>query len=646
MTVKPNDLVAGYHFVQKLGEGATGTVWLARERDTHLLVAIKLLRTELFPPSSAQVMYERLVQSISRAGRFTHPNLAQTRSTFHQPRLGLFGIVSEYLEGQTLDGIYIPKSVDGRPGASDPRTLAGVLAWFQQIATVLAWLHANGVVHGNVKPRNVMLMTGYDRPIIKLLDLCWSEAQITGGAPEDLRFVSPEQIAGAAPSPASDQWACGKLLHHLLVSSAPPGSQLQALATAPVGLLKVVQHALQTEPRERFPDTGGLFYAIEAVRNHLEQEGGAVRSWEADKRVSQTALVESVGPSQTENVTVPMVLDEVSLPSARVNDGAARAPMKSPVGRTRGFEAQSDLGLGDPVDPLGVDELFEPSGPPLIPEPAKAERRRRIEREPTWEIEAYDDDDFDEKPPRSWTALIGVAALALAFMVVAGAIYVLAGSPDIPILARPHAAGDPAKAPEATKPDAAQAVAEKPEPAKTEASKGEAEPAKNAEAAKAEAARAEAKKAEADKAAAAKAQVEAAKKEKPSGALEGELALLDADCHAKKASACSELGDRYAGGKGTAVNVPRAAVAHERACDLGRLASCPKAGELLLRDGGAASARNARRVFEKACDRQVAAACAELSRLYAEGVGGPANDRLSKAFRARACGLGLKSSCP
>src|SRR5262249_52258607 len=97
MAVKPTHPHSGEYTDQKLGHGSTGEVWLAREKDTHLLVSIKLLRTELFPPSSAQPMYERLVSSITHAGRLTHPNLSQTRATFHQPRLGLYGIVSEYL---------------------------------------------------------------------------------------------------------------------------------------------------------------------------------------------------------------------------------------------------------------------------------------------------------------------------------------------------------------------------------------------------------------------------------------------------------------------------------------------------------------------------------------------------------------------
>jgi serine/threonine protein kinase len=625
MTVKPNDLIAGYHFVQKLGDGGTGTVWLAREKDTHLLVAIKVLRTELFPPSSAQMMYERVVASITSIGRLTHPNLVDTRTTFHQPRLGLYGIVSEYLEGQTLDGIYIPKAVDGRPGASDPRTMAGVLSWFQQIATVLAWLHANGVVHGNVRPRNVMLMTGYERPTIKLLDLCWSNARIVGGAPLDQRFVSPEQIAGGEPTPASDQWAAAKLLHQLLISSAPPGSQTQALSTAPIALLRIVQRALQKDPRERFPDAGGFYYALESVKSQLEQQAGVRGSWDADKRLSETAPVESVPPAQAPRGTVGDPTERVMFesPAEPKDDVAVPAAnprkAKSPVQVTREVNFESPRPTSG--DPLGVDELFEPSDPPLIAPPQKERSRRQLEREVTDAVEAFDD---DERPPRNWMPIVGLCAIVLAIAIISGAYYWTTSRPEITIVDRRDAgvlSGEGKKPPDPTEAKAgSSSIARAPvRPEKTAPT-----PAKTSS-------------------------VTVPLKKPPVSAHEadgeGELSALETECHAKKAAACTELGDRYVGGKGVAKNPTQAAAAYEHACDLGRTSACSKAGEQLLKDGSPAAAKNARRVLEKACDRQVSSACAELARLYAEGIGGAQNDRVAKAFRARACGYGLKSSC-
>src|SRR5262249_46338776 len=153
-----------------------------------------------------------------------------------------------------------------------------------------------------------------------------------------------------------------------------------------------------------------------------------------------------------------------------------------------------------PKDPLGVDEYFEEGGPPLIRAPEEIPRsRRQIDREDTYEPEAYDDE-FDEKPARSWTALVGVAALALAFLIVAGAMFMLTRGNEIKISDRPRAIGSgdvKSVPPDVAKTESAKAEAAKTDAAKTEASKTEA--------AKAEAAKTEAAKAKADAAAKAEA---------------------------------------------------------------------------------------------------------------------------------------------
>lgn len=278
MGVEPNDLISGYTFVRTLGEGPAGVVWLARERDSAVPVTIKLLKPEVFPPSAAQNVYERLVASVTSAGRLTHANLARVRTTFHEPRMGLRGLVSEYVEGQTLEHLQVPRKRDGRPGLSDPATLAGVLLWFQQLAAVLAWLHKQKLVHGNVKPSNVMLIAGRDRPSVKLLDLCWSLADIEGESRDDT-FLPPERRAGREPQPASDQWTVAKLLDELVRRRTEPASDGgYGELTIPPELSRVIGRGLEDAPIRRYPDIGAFFYALESVRHALEADAERERS--------------------------------------------------------------------------------------------------------------------------------------------------------------------------------------------------------------------------------------------------------------------------------------------------------------------------------------------------------------------------------
>jgi hypothetical protein len=581
MAIKPNDLVGGYHFVQKIGEGPTATVWLAREKDTHLLVAIKLIKPEKFPPSALQLMYERLVESLGSAGRLTHPHLALVRSTFHQPRLNMYGVVSEYLDGQTLDGIYIPKTIDGRPGTMEPHTMAGVLAWFQQVATVLAFLHANGVVHGRLKPTNVMLMTGYERPTIKVLDTCWAAARIDPRTPDDDRFRAPEVVDGAEPTPESDQWSAARVLHQLIVSSAP-GPQMEALATAPIALLKVVQRALQKDPAQRFNDTGGFYYAIESVRHHLDDLAGEEAKARGDSRASNWEEQKHQSP------TVATVVDREDHTPAERSD---TLPLKA----KRSFDAEiasDESGLAVAYDDvLGSEDL--------------------------------------ERPPRNWMAGVGIGALGLAVgvIVVAGWMFshkevVLADAKtSSSALSKrvekdtrlgPKPVADPSASSSAARSRTATAAREvvKVETAKAREPVKPAQPVKSVEPIQS---------------------VDPQRSNERPADLGSRVGKADPSPEPNRSGAVESRADQIA--------------ALERSCNQGKLSTCIKAGDMLAKDGTLASGKRARHVYEAACDRQVAVGCEQLARLYAEGIGGPANERVAKAFHTRACGFGLKDAC-
>jgi hypothetical protein len=577
MAVKPNDAIAGYTFAQKLGEGSTGMVWLAREKDSSLPVTIKLLKPEVFPPSTAQATYEQIVVAVNRAGRLTHQSLAQVRTTFHHPRTNLFGIVSEYLDGQPLERLQLPRAFDGRSGASDPRLMAGVLTWFQQLAAVLAWLHTNGLVHGAVKASNIILLTSYERPVLKLLDLCWTHA--LGEAAEK--------------TPLDDQLAAAKVLQTVIVAASPGTSQEKALAAAPVHLLRVLQRALSPDPKQRFPDMGAFFYAIEAVRNELESHASAAE---------QKGLV----PTQ------PVSLDRTQ-PTERVS------PVRAP--QPKGF-AVDDLSGGNYVDilpkkkltpkidfnaPLIGDELPDPNG--------------------TEQVESFDDDEQPggSRAPRMISII--VVSLLIAAGVAWGAINFLGQEPVRLQDVRPVAAPDPTHAADSTKEALARAEAE-------------AQRAAVAEETKQVAASDEAKQVveKLPEKVVEKLPEKVVEKLPEKVPEKTSAAPLDESlCKRGNPNACLQLAEQYV----VADQMDKAAIAYEKSCDYGKLNGCMKAGELFERTNG----RRARRAYEKACDRRIAQACELLSRLFAKGIGGPENDRAAQAFKARACGLGLRSAC-
>lgn len=583
MAVKPNELIAGYVFQQKLGEGSSGAVWSAREKDSSLPVTIKLLKPEVFPPSTAQATYEQIVSAVNHAGRLTHQSLAQVRTTFHAPKMNLFGIVSEYLDGQPLERLQLPRAFDGRSGASDPRQMAGVLTWFQQLAAVLAWLHTNGMVHGAVKTSNIILLTNYERPVLKLLDLCWTHA--LGEA--------------ADKTPADDQIAAAKVLQAVIVGASPGTSAEKALSAAPVQLLRVLQRALNKDPKQRFPDMGAFFYAIESVRNELE-----THATEAEKK----GLV----PTQP----VSIVSQDKTKPTERVSPvRVAQLSRNTPV---KGFTTD-DLSGGNYVDilpkkkartkidfnaPLIGDELPDPNN--------------------TQEVPSFDDDE-DEVPGGSRAPkMIGIAVVSLliAAGVAWGAINFLGREPvrlqDAKLAPVPDPTTRTATPTPAVADPTQEALARAEAEAKRAATEAEAKQVALAD---------EKKLPELEKTA---EPLKAEKAPEP-------VKLDESSCTRKDPNRCLQLAEDYI----VADQFEKAANAYEKSCDYGKLNGCMKAGELFEKTNG----RRARRAYEKACDRRIAQACELLARLFAQGIGGPENDRAAEAFRARACGLGLRSAC-
>lgn len=225
------DLPSRYEHLRLLGEGGMGQVYLVFDREAEREVALKTLHEGA--NEDARYLFE---QEFWAMASLRHPNLIAGHD-FGRLADGRPYITMEAVPGQDL-------AIDG------PVPEAEVRAWLPGVAAALAFLHARGWVHGDLKPENVRL--GADGSI-KLMDLgLLARAGRSGGAIRgSLHYLAPEVARQGAVDGRSDLYGLGAVLYHALAGRPPFDPQFSA---PPIELLRA-QIEAKPEPLRAFaPD--------------------------------------------------------------------------------------------------------------------------------------------------------------------------------------------------------------------------------------------------------------------------------------------------------------------------------------------------------------------------------------------------------
>jgi serine/threonine protein kinase len=365
-------LIGPYLVLDKIGAGGMGVVFKARHRPSGRVVAMKIL-----PPSFAREReaVSRFRREFEVASRLSHPNLVAAIEASEDR--GVHFLTMDYIDGTNLDRIV-------RDGGPLPLKLA--LHAVIQVARGLEAAHAQGVIHRDIKPGNVMIDGA---GLVRVLDLGLArviETGITMGPFADgsltrtgsfmgtVDFLAPEQANDAKKADhRADLYSLGCTLYYLLAGRPPfpgetvlkrlmahqdrPAPSLRAARPeVPESLEIVYQRLMAKQPGDRPRTAAETILALEACRATAREAGDASADFKTFAHSARRMAV-SRGPERSANASIPAPLNPFA--------GAQFGPdprFQDLVVDIRD-EAQTDPSPGDM--------------PPPRPIPATTTRRRR-----------------------------------------------------------------------------------------------------------------------------------------------------------------------------------------------------------------------------------------------------------------------------
>jgi len=197
-----------YEILKVLGEGGMGRVFQARDRDLEEVVALKVLSSKLF---SERERYGQLLrQEIKVARSITHPNVVRVHDLGEMD--GVRFVSMEYVAGTSL------RQLLAQSGRLD---LAPGLQIAKQICRGLQAVHAVGIVHGDLKPDNIIVMPN---GVVKLMDFGVARPRQAMGSMEAVGtppYMSPEHARGAALDERSDLYSLGVVIFEMFTGRVP-----------------------------------------------------------------------------------------------------------------------------------------------------------------------------------------------------------------------------------------------------------------------------------------------------------------------------------------------------------------------------------------------------------------------------------------
>jgi len=244
-----------YAILERIGKGKSGQTYLAYDSLRGESVAVKILSAD---NDDVQFRMERGGRAWLR---LSHPNLIRVHDVHRSTSEHRPFIVSEVIHGKSLDVIM-------REGELSVTEAIHVAI---QLCDALDYIHANGLIHREIKPANVMIsgpdhhVTLLDSGIVREVNPEINEFTRTGVFVGDLAYAAPEQFLRDRLTLRVDLWAVAAVLYDLVCETPRTASRTgrwtptpEDLDQLPESLREPLCRALKENPRERFPTAADL----------------------------------------------------------------------------------------------------------------------------------------------------------------------------------------------------------------------------------------------------------------------------------------------------------------------------------------------------------------------------------------------------
>jgi tetratricopeptide (TPR) repeat protein/class 3 adenylate cyclase len=263
--------VAQYLVADQLGAGGMGLVYKAHDERLGRHVALKFLSPHLSNDPAAK---ERFLVEARAAAALDHPNVCTIHEIGETEDGKLFMTMPLY-DGETLRARL----------QRGPLAFADAVPIALQVARALACAHERGIVHCDVKPSNVMLLTDGTPKVLDFGVATMDDVSSAGHVAPigTVAYMSPEQIRGSAIDHRTDIWSLGIVLHEMLTGTRPfDGDDRRTMVDAiltkdpslvatsdpnvPAGVDHVLRRALARDPEDRYPSMEALAIDLSALQ--------------------------------------------------------------------------------------------------------------------------------------------------------------------------------------------------------------------------------------------------------------------------------------------------------------------------------------------------------------------------------------------
>src|SRR5271165_5310817 len=204
-----------YEIIAELGRGAMGVVYKSRDPKIDRFVAVKTISLAGQNPEEEREYRDRFFHEAQAAGRLLHPGIVTIFDTGEDPESHTAYIVMEYVAGQSLDRLLSDKT--------KRLPLDTALRLTEELAEALDHAHAQGVVHRDMKPANILVTAEGHAKIADfgIAKLNLAHLTLPGRALGTPAYMSPEQLEGEQVDGRSDLFSLGAILYSMVTGFGP-----------------------------------------------------------------------------------------------------------------------------------------------------------------------------------------------------------------------------------------------------------------------------------------------------------------------------------------------------------------------------------------------------------------------------------------